>query len=450
MGEPEVGALVAGAGIAGLAAALSLQLAGEEVLVIDASDRPGGVMRTDHVSGYVIERGPNAMQVNAPMLEFLRTLGADAALLAARPASRLRWIYHEGRLCRAPSSPLSLLRSPLLGARGKLRAFAEPLIPRADASGESVAEFVARRLGASVAERLVGPFLTGVYAGDERELGAEAVFPALVAMERRAGSIALGALARGFGARRARGLRGSFSTTEGLGPFARSLAERLVEPIAHENRVTALARDGQHWRVSTAGPAGENQVRARRVVLAVPADQAAAILRGASAPLADELAAIEYAPIVGVPLGVDPRALREKVDGFGFLVPRAAQMRLLGCLYMSQLFASRAPAGRELLQCLLGGARWPEAIDLPDDAIAKQVCEDLDRILGLREPPRVLALTRWRRAIPQPRRDHVARIARVRDQLDALPGLALAGSYLGGIGVADAFASGLEAARRVG
>ncbi len=54
MSDPEVGAVVAGAGIAGLAAALQLQLAGEDVLVLDASDRPGGVLRTDHVSGYVI------------------------------------------------------------------------------------------------------------------------------------------------------------------------------------------------------------------------------------------------------------------------------------------------------------------------------------------------------------------------------------------------------------
>ncbi len=88
MGDPEVGVVVAGAGIAGLAAALQLQLAGEDVLVVDASDRPGGVMRTDHVSGYVIERGPNTTHVKAPMLEFIRALGAEKSLLAAQPASR--------------------------------------------------------------------------------------------------------------------------------------------------------------------------------------------------------------------------------------------------------------------------------------------------------------------------------------------------------------------------
>jgi oxygen-dependent protoporphyrinogen oxidase len=447
MSDPEVGVVVAGGGIAGLAAALQLQLAGEDVLVIDASDRPGGVMRTDHVSGYVIERGPNTTHVKAPMLELLRTLGADKSLLAAQPASRLRTIYHDGGLVPVPMSPLGLLRTPLLGAGGKLRLLAEPFVRRANASDESVAEFIGRRLGAQTVEGLVGPFLTGVYAGDERELGAEAVFPSLVEMERKSGSIFLGALAGLF--RKRRGLRGSYSAAEGLGPFARVLAERLVEPVALENRVMGVRRDGDRWLVRTSSAAGESRVRARKVVLAVPADQAAEILHGVSSDLSEELAAIEYAPIVGIPLGVDPGAVREKIEGFGFLVPRRADIKLLGCLYMSQLFPSRAPAGRELLQCLIGGTRWPEAVDLSDDELTKQVFSDLDQILGLREEPRALAVTRWRQAIPQPKRDHVARIARIRKPLAELPGIALAGSYLGGISVSDSFESGLTAARQV-
>ncbi len=66
-GTPDVGAVVVGGGVAGLAAALELQEDLGEVLVFDASDRPGGVMRTDHVAGYVVERGPNTFQVKAPM-----------------------------------------------------------------------------------------------------------------------------------------------------------------------------------------------------------------------------------------------------------------------------------------------------------------------------------------------------------------------------------------------
>ncbi|MFP8881186.1 MAG: protoporphyrinogen oxidase [Myxococcota bacterium] len=451
MSTPELGAIVAGAGIAGLAAALEFQQSSPEILVVDASDRPGGVMRTDHVAGFVIERGPNTTQVKAPMLEFLRHLGADDQLLAAQSAGRRRYFYRDGKLVRVPDSPGAFVRSPLLTARGKLRLLAEPFVGRRDATGESVSEFIGRRLGDEVASGLVGPFLTGVYAGDERELGAEAVFPALVDHEHRSGSLAMGmlggAVASAFGRSRSKGLPGSYSAPNGMGPFARLLAERLVEPPALDSRVTGLHRDGDAWLVFISGPGGAQRLRARHIVIAVPAPQAAEILRGVDTELARALEQIEYAPIVGVPLGVTPSAVREKIDGFGFLVPHQREISLLGCLYMSRLFAGRAPAGRELFQCILGGTHWREVIGQPDDVILNKLHADLDQVLGLDDEPETLAITRVRQAIPQPGRNHPRLVAEIRASLGRLPGIELAGAYLDGISVSDALTSGLNAAR---
>ncbi len=451
MSTPELAAVVAGAGIAGLAAALELQQSHPEILVVDASDRPGGVMRTDHVAGFVIERGPNTTQVKPPMLEFLRNLGLDDQLLAADPAGRRRYFYRDGELVRVPDSPAAFVRSPLLTAKGKLRLLAEPFVRRRDATGESVSEFIGRRLGDEVASGLVGPFLTGVYAGDERELGVEAVFPSLVEHERRSGSLALGmlrgAVASAIGRGAAKGLRGSYSAHNGMGPFARALAERLREPPALASRITGLRRDGDAWLVFISGPGGPQRLRASRVVVATPAPAAAEILRGVDTELAAALDQIEYAPVVGVSLGVNPSGVRQKIDGFGFLVPHQTQISLLGCLYMSRLFAGRAPIGRELFQCVLGGSHWREVIDQPDDVIRKKLFADLDQIVGLDDEPETLAVTRVRQAIPQPSRHHRRLIAEIRAGLRRHPGIELAGAYLDGISVSDALTSGLNAAR---
>ena len=438
-----------GAGIAGLGAALELQQHVRDVLVLDPSDRPGGVMRTDHVSGYVIERGPNTYQVKAPMLASLRRDGFESALLRASPASRLRCIYHDGRLVPVPMSPVSLMRTSLLSARGKGRLLAEPFVRRGDAGGESVAEFAGRRLGSEVVRNLVGPFLTGVYAGDEEQLGAEAVFGSLVGFERRAGSITAGAVAGLFGRRGPKGLRGIHSAQEGLGPFARSLSELLAEPPALGARVSCVHRDASEWFVEVSGAGSESRLRTRRLVVATPSREAAEILRATSSEAAAELEAIEYAPIVGVAVGVQPDEVRGSIAGFGFLVPRSARIQLLGCLFMSQLFPGRAPSGHELLQCLIGGLRWPDAIDLPDDVVARQVLADLDRTLGLKGDPQVLVLTRQPRAVAQPDRDHVRRVEKIRAQVECHPGVALAGSYVAGVSVPDSFASGVAAARRI-
>ena len=448
MATAEIDAVVAGAGIAGLAAALELQSEGCDVLVVDPSDRPGGVMRTDHRKGYVFESGPNTTLVKAPMRDFLARRGLEDGLLRAAPGASRRFVYREGGLVEAPASLLGLARTPLLSLGGKLSALAEPFRRRGDGTRESVAEFVGRRLGGEIATGLVGPFLTGVYAGDETQLGAAAVFPELVAREARHGSIALGTLAGALSRRKARGLRGSYATEQGFGPFARRMAETLAEPPALGSRVSWLARDGPRWHVDLTSPSGDMSLSAARVVVATPAWAAADVVRGVDGDVAEALEGIRYAPIVAAPVGVEQGRARQPIEGFGFLVPREASLGLLGCLFMSQLFPGRAPAGHELLHCMLGGVRWPEAVHLPDAELEARLAGDLKQTLGLADPPPPLAWLRWPRAIPQPGRDHAERIAWIRGRLDDCPGLALAGSYVAGVSVSDALASGLEAARR--
>ena len=97
----------------------------------------------------------------------------------------------------------------MLSTQAKWRLLAEPFVRRRRGDEESVAEFLGRRLGREVVSGLVAPFLTGVYAGDEQQLGARAVFPALVELEDRFGSMAVGGLLRAVASRRAKGLRGS-------------------------------------------------------------------------------------------------------------------------------------------------------------------------------------------------------------------------------------------------
>jgi len=442
-----IDAIVVGAGAAGLAAALTLRGRGLEVRVVEAGDRAGGVARTERIGGFLVERGPNSLQVKAPALAFLRSHGLEKSLVCASPSSRLRFLWHGGRLEPVPMSPVAFARTRLLSARGKLRLLAEPLVRGGDASAESVAEFLGRRVGPEAVERLVGPFLTGVYAGDERELGAKAVFGALVALERSHGSSVRGFLAQALrrsGGPRERGLRGSWSATGGLGGLAAEMASQLGDSVATSTRAVALARESGGWRIET-DRAGHEPLRAARVVVALPAPEAAALVRGVDAGAADLLASIAYAPVASVSVAVARGDAARTIEGFGFLVPRDAGLTVLGCLFMSQLFPGRAPEGFDLLTCFLGGARAPEAVELPDDALLARVQDDLSRTLGLRGAARLLAVTRWPRAIAQPARDHVARIARLRARIAAHAGLGLAGSYLDGVSFADTLASGAAA-----
>jgi oxygen-dependent protoporphyrinogen oxidase len=116
---------------------------------------------------------------------------------------------------------------------------------------------------------------------------------------------------------------------------------------------------------------------------------------------------------------------------------------------MSRLFPGRAPAGRELLHLMIGGVRWPDAVEVTDDALLAKVLPELDRCLGLRASPEVLAIHRWPRAIPQPGGEHTRTIASLERRVAERPGLVLAGSYLAGVSVSDTLASGVKAASQL-
>ena len=216
----EVEALVVGAGIAGLFAARELASAGVETLLVDAGDRPGGVMQTDAHAGYVVERGPSTFQLKAPLLTLAERHGVEPLLVPASPESRRRALFDGEELVDLPHGLMSAVRTPLVSSAAKLRLLAEPFIRRGDPTGESVYTFCARRLGPEVATKLVGAFLTGVYAGDARHLGIEAVFPALAELERAHGSLVRGGLARAFKRQEPRGRAGTWSAEGGLGRLA--------------------------------------------------------------------------------------------------------------------------------------------------------------------------------------------------------------------------------------
>ena len=436
-------AVVIGAGAAGLGAATALTAAGRSVVVLEASPRPGGVMQSERIDGFLIERGPNTTRIPATALALLHGAGLEPALRKARPESRARFLLRPHGLVPVPTSPLALARSPLLSRAGKWRLLREPLVPRGDGARESVAEFVERRLGREALEALVGPFLVGVYAGDERQLGAEAVFPALVSAERASGSIARGLLRRALAslAGAERGLPGTWSAREGLAELATLLARGVGPALQLGARVRALVPEPGGWRIEHE----HGVLRAGRVVLAADAAGAAELLAPLDADAAATLRALAHAPLVSASLALAAGATRVPLTGFGFLVPRDLGIDLLGALFMSRLFAGRAPAGSELVTALLGGVRWPGAVDAPDVTLRARIEAGLDRALGLTAAPRLLAVTRWPRAVPQPGPGHPAAVRAIRARLGRLPPLALAGACWDGVALGECLASGARA-----
>jgi protoporphyrinogen/coproporphyrinogen III oxidase len=455
---------IVGGGISGLSAAFTIEeqrRAGADIeyVLYESSSRLGGVLRTEHIDGCVVEAGPDSFVTEKPWAaDLARALGIGEQLIGSNDADRKTYILTRGRLVEMPDGlmfmvPTKILPtglSPLFSWKTKLRMTQELFHPpRAVDRDESVAAFVERHYGAEMVERLADPLLSGVYGGDAANLSVRAVLPRFAEMERTHGS-----LGRAMLAARAKMKSGPTKPTpplftslkNGMQHLAETVVARLTPSALHTNvTVQAIQPEPGGWLVS----AGLDSDQFDGVIVALPARAAAQVLRLASAELSAELASVEYSSSITVGLGYDRDARKSLPPGFGFLVPRSEGKRLLAATFVHNKFPHRAPADRALLRCFFAGSNAEAVWPLSDDQIVGIVRNELQQIVGLRAEPLFARVYKWKSAMAQYGVGHLERLDRIERLRQQLPGLALAGNAYRGIGVPDCVRSGSTAAEQV-
>ncbi|HYV86823.1 MAG TPA: protoporphyrinogen oxidase [Patescibacteria group bacterium] len=462
---------IVGAGIAGLSAAHTLLERGRargvpvRLAIFDADDRAGGVIRTERIDGFVVEAGPDCFITDKPWaLKLCERLGLADDLVGTNPACRRSFVLRGRRLLpipdgfhlMAPARLMSFATTPTLSLRGRIRAAFDLVLPRGPVvPDESLASFVTRRFGAEVLERLAQPLLAGIYNADPERLSLRATMPRFLDLERDHRSVIAG-LRRGR-----RGATGAGAGTSGaryslfVAPRRGmgAIVERLLQAIPAEalhlqSRVIALRSEspqrggpgGPRWMVSTGRGATQSF---HAVVLALGAGQAAPLLRPLDGDLADRLAATPYGSSTTVSLGYRETDVRRALDGFGFVVPRLENRPLIACSFASVKFPDRAPDGGVLLRAFTSETLVPGR----DEGRAIEAMRDqLREMLGITAVP--LLARAWFHPASMAQYDvgHLDRVAEVESRLGRLPGLALAGNGLRGVGVPDCVRSGEAAA----
>lgn len=442
---------VIGGGITGLSLAFTLQDearrrgAALSLTVLDAAPRPGGHAQTAREDGFLVEAGPNGFLNREPhTLALVEALGLTSRLVEARPESKRRFILRGGRLCQVPDGPVTLLTSPALSLRGKLRLLYEPFAPGAPAGvEETVHEFATRRLGDEAADMLVDAAVSGISAGDSRQLSVSAQFPIMTEMERDHGSLIRAMLARRG---RSAGPSRLVSFDHGMGLLTAALAGRLGESLRSSAPVRSLERVGAAWRLAVGG--GQT-VDADHVVLAVSARAAAPLVQSLDGALGTELQGFSYAGIAVVALGYAVSDVTRALDGYGYLVTRQEPLATLGVVWESSLFPGRAPTGACLLRVMLGGSRHPGIVEESDAHKANVARQELAHVMGISAPPRHLSVFTWPGAITQYTVGHTGRCASVRERLRRHPGLSICGTSYDGVSFNHAVKSGRLAARQL-
>ncbi|MDD3179656.1 MAG: protoporphyrinogen oxidase [Opitutaceae bacterium] len=444
---------VIGGGLTGLTAAYRLNRLGHRVTVFEQSPRIGGSIVSTVKEGFLIEGGPNALQLGEPELVTLLTeLGIDAEKQIAAPAAKKRFIVRQGRLMATPSSPPSALGTPLFSLRTKLGIFWEMTYRRRErATDISLAEFVRSHFGQEAVDYALNPFVSGVYAGDPEKLSTRHSFPTLWQIERTHGSILRGMMALAK-ERRARGQGGVpplVSFPRGLQTLPDTLAARLPAGTVRTNTHVTNVIPGRPWKLITVGAGTTSTAEFDQLVLAVPAASLAALVFGTlgERPLA-ALEHLPHPPVSSLFLGFKREQVSHPLDGFGGLVPAIEHRKILGVLFSSTLFPGRAPAGHVGLTVFAGGMRQPEIARLPTDALVAEVAPDLRDLVGAKGEPVFVQHSFWPHAIPQYNLGHERFLDAMADCESRHPGLFIGGNCRDGIALPNCVKSGLNLARR--
>ncbi len=445
--------VVVGGGVSGLSAAYALKKEGVDVSLLEKESTAGGLIRSEKKEGYLIERGPNSLiNINSRLDDFCSELGLDQEKLFQSPASKSRYILKNGKMVRLPRTPKELLFTPLLSLKGKIRAGLEPFIsPLSFKKTESVSEFVSRRFGAELLHYVVDPLIEGIYAGNPDTLSMEATFSRLCLLEERYGSVLKGFIKKRKEEKREKRID-LFSFKNGMGTLTRRLAEVLGERFQPGTTLTALSKKsspGPGFILTTAQNGTIREVEAESVILAAPAYETAKLVSNLSPFLSSALDSIRYAPVVIVNFGFTASDLARPFDGSGCLIPKKENFQLLGFRINSNLYPGRAPEGKIILTCFMGGMRNQEVMQKKDEEIIGIAQKEAGILLGGGFDPQMVSLIRHFRAIPQYDLNHLSKIETIEKELNQLPGLYLTGNYLKGVSVWDCLSQGLDMGKAI-
>ncbi|MFD8128942.1 protoporphyrinogen oxidase [Streptomyces mirabilis] len=450
--------VVIGGGIAGLAAAHRLLDRGARVTVLEASDRVGGKLLPGEIAGARVDLGAESMLARRPeAVALAREVGLADRLQPPATATASLWTrgalrpMPKGHVMGVPGTAAAL--SGVLSDEGLARIERDAELPRTEVGDDvAVGEYVAARLGREVVDRLVEPLLGGVYAGDAYRISMRLAVPQLFAALRT--HVSLTEAVREIQAKAAAAQQTGpvFMGIEGgVGQLplavARSVRERGGEILTGAT-VTELRRAGDGgWRVV----AGGRVLHADGVVVAVPAGPAAALLRAEAPAAATELAGVEYASMALVTLAYRCADITLP-EGSGFLVPPVDGHTIKASTFASRKWGWIAEENPDLLVLRTSVGRYGETEVLGrDDADLVDVSQhDLREATGLAAEPVATRVTRWDDGLPQYPVGHHARVARVREHVAELPGLAVCGAAYDGVGIPACVASAYAAVDQLG
>lgn len=460
---------VIGGGVSGMFAAWELRRRlgpGAQILVLEAYGRLGGKLKTVDFSDGPVDMGAEAFLTrHTGMAQLIADVGLDDELRA--PSGARSAFLVNGELVDIP--PATVMGVPARGSdvAGVLSQDGQSAVdterdgaplPWIVGDDVNVGELVRRRYGHEVVDRLVSPMLGGVYSCSADDLGLRASVPKIAeAMDDLAGrgeDVHLSTAVQQVLDDRTAGTAGAAGSGENPGPAFNTLASgyrtlinRLVEASGADVHVNTQVEEIAYYNGRIyLEPVGSVD----GVVVATPAPTASVLLQNLVPDAADIISGVGLAgsAVVGLRYSEDPGIPQRS----GILIGADGPTHAKAFTFSSRKWphiGHRGGGRGALVRASFGTLRSPELLDADDDTLVNYACEDLAKVAGVTAKPTETFVQRWWGGLPVYGVGHNELMGIAEQAVADVPRIAVAGSYLHGVGVPACAETGRAAARKI-
>lgn len=385
---------IIGAGISGLTLAYRLQEQGTPYILLESSAMPGGYIQTDKKENSFLEKGPNSILADQLVLDLIQQLGISDQVVVANDISKKRYVYKKGKYRALPSGPLSLLFGSFFSVSQRLSIFKEYFNRQPYRQDTSLYDLIQERFGQEVADYALDPFVSGVYAGNPKELLAELCFPILGKNITNYGSILKGFI------KNPPKRRVSLTFKQGLSTLIQTLASHITNK-RYACKVESMTAAEDKWNLTITTAQGTEHITCDRVVLALPAYEAASIVRSFSQEWAERFSAIDYPMVRNMHLIYKKEQFGFIPEGFGALHPRVEPLFTAGVIWNSSTFNDRTAIDEVLLTCMVTEKRTPELKNMSAEATEAAILKEIEQLYQITGKPVFAQSGCWKKGIPQ-------------------------------------------------
>lgn len=428
--------IILGAGISGLSTAwyLSQTSLPLDIVILEKTNRVGGMLHTDHTTGFHFEKGPRIFKINRSntTLQLVEELGLLKEVICSNAHLHNRYLWWNEELHPFPTNPITFFWSPL--TRGFVKALLTEWKQPVKRGDETVWDFIIRRFNYDVAQRLFDPLVVGIFGGDSRLISVRALFPKLKEWEERYGSITRGLWKHWLQNRKSpkgsfpipnASLSALFSFREGIEQLTSTLLSKTPASIYYHHEAQEVFETEKGIVVKT----NQGKVVADYVFCALPALQAGKLFIKQMPTFSRELVSLKSQELIVLNLGYKQSVL--PVEGFGYLTPNYIGEDILGVLFDSSIFKQHNRYAKETRLTV----KLRDLGQSEEEAI-RMALLGIRRHLRISKDPEAISLKRGALAIPQYTVNHLERIANLYSEFrKKMPRCYLTGNYRIGVSV---------------